>query len=1750
MDLVATLKLNADEYMRGIDQAAQGWDEFSSQIEESNRDWSAFASNLVSGGAALTAAITLPLAGVGTAALSMASDFEQAEIAFTTMLGSGEEAKKFLDELKAFAASTPFEFTDLQNAAKRLQALGFEATTVIPIMRTVGDAVAGLGGGAALIDRITLALGQMQAKGKVSAQEMNQLAEAGIPAWQALADKIGVSIPEAMKMAESGAISAAEAIPAILGGMAEKFGGLMEQQSQTVAGKFSNLKDQLSFILADLGKSLLPFANTVMEMAKPMLEAIQFLVDGFSSLPQPVQAGIVAFTALAAAAGPVLLAVGGIITALTSLAPLLGTAGIGATVAALGTAFGGVALAVAAVVAAFELWQLEPVQNAVRGLWEAVTGFWNETLKPFIDTILAGAQAFGTFAAGVISSGLAAAWEAISGAAEVLWGWLRQVWDALGELGEAFLSVLDSLSPLLQPLVDLAEFLGKVYLALVAGGLIVAWEALKAVLGFVGGLLIDLAEILGGALLVGLRGLSTLVGAIGEALSRTLKPALAFVIEQISDFIGWLQKIPGVKQAIEAVGGAFDNVKAAVTGVSSETKKFSDETDKADKATKNATNSASKYSGGLDAVRASLEKKTQATGASAEETRKLEAEHKKTETAITNTSNALQGILTHLDRSKGGVNDLVAAEHKLEDLQIKLNQQFGSDLPPSIKGMYLQVEIAKIKIQELREEAERLELEKLFEAASEAVQKHTENLKTFVKDSSDVIKLATDQALEALKTLPEGTEEIAGKVDETLGQVEQRTAESAEKQKSIWGSFTQQVSTIFSDFAKNVTERIWDAFSGKGNEELAKQRADLEASLAERTADWEKYQQDVAAQLEEITRTHAEKLEQEIADLNAALQGKRDAYAEYEADILSRIDESRQKHAEALDREVQDLIAKLEAKRRSYEEYASEVQDKLAEIQRVHAEKLAEEIADLQSNLADRREKYEQYAVDIADKIAKVRRTHAEKLAEEIDDLQGNLESKRRSYTQYVEDVTRKAQEIREQHAERLAEELKDLQENLESKAKAYKDFVADANKKLSRLGQDTEEQIDDETRETKRGIEDRKREYRRYEQDINARIERELAKGRDANQEQIRDWRRSLAEKREDLDVYIQRAEENLAEFTDDQKREQQRQEEDLKASIAAREAEYQRYVSEIQGQIVNVTQKHAEEEAAQLAELQVGLTRRTEEFNRYQQEIQEAMAEAVANHASQQAEEEAELIASLQRRKEEHEKFERETQEKIDAAINAHAQKQAKEEADLLASLERRRRELDAFEASTFDKIDEAVEKHRKRQEDEEADLLASLNRRRQELDKYEADIAAKIAAAIQKHADQQAAEETELQNSLNRRRQEYEQFKTDVSTKIGEILDAHKGFLESLGTLLTGTLNDIGQLVTRIATEKITGELAGALMDVFKKDGVIWKAIGGFFDFLGGLFSKTKDAIIGIGQEGVDQLARWGLGGTPSVPGAPGGGGGAPSTGGAAGAAGGGLAGAITAIGSAVTAISSVVGNFQMSGMNRTLDLIEKEVRYSQIHLSYILDRANAHLPKLDGMEEFNYNVVASGWFDLLSHLDNYMPRFATAFETDLPDDIWEVRTSIENTKGTIELLHEMMSEKLSGLVSGIGEKLATVATGFKSAVEASTSTLQSSLRDVVSSDLTSRSSITSALSMLGGDVRNVQLAINQANMAPAMLTELGNIRNELTQIKSLNQSSINAKPSQTIVNVQAPPNTSSPQNFGFLVAASMRSQGVIA
>lgn len=308
-----------------------------SALEKGGKSLSSIGSSFADMGDKLTSRITVPLAtaavGIGAFALSTASAAETTEISFTTMLGSAEAATEMMGTLADFAAHTPFELSGLQDATRQLLAYGFTADEVVPMLTAVGDATAALGTGQAGIEAVTRALGQMQTRGKVSSEEMLQLTEQGIPAWQYLAEAIGTDTAGAMEKVSEGAVDAATGIKAVTEGMEQDFGGMMDAQSKTIAGLMSNLTDAIEQPLMELRNSDAyaaladslshlvdaagPFVESLLPMMEDGLSAVADVVDAaadgleeFADMSESDKESLVELAAAAAAAGPAMSVLG------------------------------------------------------------------------------------------------------------------------------------------------------------------------------------------------------------------------------------------------------------------------------------------------------------------------------------------------------------------------------------------------------------------------------------------------------------------------------------------------------------------------------------------------------------------------------------------------------------------------------------------------------------------------------------------------------------------------------------------------------------------------------------------------------------------------------------------------------------------------------------------------------------------------------------------------------------------------------------------------------------------------------------------------------------------------------------------------------------------------------------------------------------------------------------------------------------------------------------------------------------------------------------------------------------------------------------------------------------------------------------------------------------------------------------------------------------------------------------------------
>jgi len=272
--VIASLGLDSKELEKGLRRAEAQADKAGSKIGTIFKN--AFS---VTMGMGMFEALKKGFKSTVGTAISFNSMLQTAQIGFATMLGSAEKAQKFLDDMADFAVKTPFEYPELLEAAKRMLAYGFAAEEVLPTLRAVGDASAALGSGSVGIDRITLALGQIRAKGKLSGEEMRQLTEAGVPAWHILAEAMGKTVPELQDMVSKGLIPGYKAVEMLTAGMTKRFGGMMASMENTWQGVTSSIKDIWRMTVGTLTQNLFSGLNAMLIKVRDFLSQFYSMLN-------------------------------------------------------------------------------------------------------------------------------------------------------------------------------------------------------------------------------------------------------------------------------------------------------------------------------------------------------------------------------------------------------------------------------------------------------------------------------------------------------------------------------------------------------------------------------------------------------------------------------------------------------------------------------------------------------------------------------------------------------------------------------------------------------------------------------------------------------------------------------------------------------------------------------------------------------------------------------------------------------------------------------------------------------------------------------------------------------------------------------------------------------------------------------------------------------------------------------------------------------------------------------------------------------------------------------------------------------------------------------------------------------------------------------------------------------------------------------------------------------------------------------
>lgn len=180
--------------------------------------------------------------------------FQQLEIAFETMLGSGSKAQELMGQMIDTAAKTPFDLMGVAEGAKQLMAYGVSADKVNDTLVRLGNIASGL---SIPLNDIVYLYGTTMVQGRLYAQDVRQFTGRGIPLVKELAEKYHTTADAINEMVSAGKIGFAD-VEEVLNKMTNsggQFYNLMEKQSASLTGQIANLQDAWDTVLNDWGKS-------------------------------------------------------------------------------------------------------------------------------------------------------------------------------------------------------------------------------------------------------------------------------------------------------------------------------------------------------------------------------------------------------------------------------------------------------------------------------------------------------------------------------------------------------------------------------------------------------------------------------------------------------------------------------------------------------------------------------------------------------------------------------------------------------------------------------------------------------------------------------------------------------------------------------------------------------------------------------------------------------------------------------------------------------------------------------------------------------------------------------------------------------------------------------------------------------------------------------------------------------------------------------------------------------------------------------------------------------------------------------------------------------------------------------------------------------------------------------------------------------------------------------------------------------
>ncbi|EOZ8385284.1 tape measure protein [Listeria monocytogenes] len=483
-------------------------------------------------------------------AIGRVDTIDTATKSLTVLTGSAKDAQLVMTDLTAAIDGTPIALDAVALGAKKMVAAGMQAANVKPVFTAIADAAYGVGNGSESIDQMTDAISALQASGVAYSDDINRLVDAGVPAWQILANSTGKSVGEMKKYVSEGSLESTKAIAMLTKGIEEgttgmagntaKMAGLAKTAGNTISGSFANMKTAAVKSLANIAENLKgpiiqaldvaknafkqfaavtaspEFQKKLSDLIQKIKEFIPVLIEWAPVLAK-VAAGFVAFNIISSVYSKVaglVMAFRGLASSGTLLGGIVNTikgafVGLKAALGSASVAFGVVTAVIGAVVAV---------------LYGMYTAFKENT---------AGIKDF-----------LSGMWEAVK--------------NSFGKIVDVFKQIVSALKPVGSGFKDILKYIG-----------VGVWVAFGIVLATV----VDIIQVLARIVLVAIKGLQGLYYAIKaafQALSGDLKGAKKSLDQSKDAFV----------DAGSAIKDAFNKDNYALTGTIDSLKEMGGEAEK------------------------------------------------------------------------------------------------------------------------------------------------------------------------------------------------------------------------------------------------------------------------------------------------------------------------------------------------------------------------------------------------------------------------------------------------------------------------------------------------------------------------------------------------------------------------------------------------------------------------------------------------------------------------------------------------------------------------------------------------------------------------------------------------------------------------------------------------------------------------------------------------------------------------------------------------------------------------------------------------------------------------------------------------------------------------------------------------------------------------------------------------------------------------------------------------------------------